>query len=173
MSGLRGAAISSAARSAEDVRRLPRQISSTLWQASLSRAPRGRPRLTQGIRRRRSHDYAWYTFRSRSWLEITKDFGIDFFVKGAACRCFDQALERKPSNAWARKMPALIRPKNAVTVCIIASVLWRPVADRTTCHPAQSKGFPTDSQFRRGLMISCNTALATAPAVTPVQSVWA
>ena len=31
-----------------------------------------------------------------------------------------QALERKPSNAWARKIPALNRPKNAVTVSIIA-----------------------------------------------------
>jgi hypothetical protein len=34
-----------------------------------------------------------------------------------------QALERKPSNAWARKMPALNRPKNAVTVSIIAKIL--------------------------------------------------
>jgi hypothetical protein len=31
-----------------------------------------------------------------------------------------QALERKPSNAWARKIPALNRPINAVTVSIIA-----------------------------------------------------
>lgn len=32
-----------------------------------------------------------------------------------------QALERKPSNAWARKIPALNRPKNAVTVSIISN----------------------------------------------------
>ena len=38
-----------------------------------------------------------------------------------------QALERKPSKAWARKIPALITPKNAVTVSIIASL---PVAAR-------------------------------------------
>ena len=31
-----------------------------------------------------------------------------------------QALERKPSNAWARKIPALNRPKHAVIVSIIA-----------------------------------------------------
>jgi hypothetical protein len=37
-----------------------------------------------------------------------------------------QALERKPSNAWAMKMPALIRPKTAVTVSIIANFLCAP-----------------------------------------------
>jgi hypothetical protein len=35
----------------------------------------------------------------------------------------NQVPERKPSNEWARKMPTLIRPSNAVTVSIIANVL--------------------------------------------------
>jgi hypothetical protein len=52
-----------------------------------------------------------------------------------------QALERKPSNAWARKMLALIRAKTKVTVSIIADVLRRPGLNRTTCHHAQSKEF--------------------------------
>jgi hypothetical protein len=44
-----------------------------------------------------------------------------------------QALEAKPSNAWAMKMPTLIRPKNAATVSIIAKVL-APLT-RTERHP--------------------------------------
>ena len=35
----------------------------------------------------------------------------------------NQVPERKPSNEWARKMPALIRPNSAVTISIIANVL--------------------------------------------------
>ena len=60
---------------------------------------------------------------------------------GKGCRVRDQALERKPSNAWARKMLALIRAKTIVTVSIIAVVLGRPGSNRTTCHRAQSKQF--------------------------------
>jgi hypothetical protein len=37
-----------------------------------------------------------------------------------------QARERKPSKAWARKMPTLTRPRNAVTVSNIANVLCAP-----------------------------------------------
>src|SRR5229473_4365874 len=48
---------------------------------------------------------------------------------GKGCRVRDQALERKPSNAWARKMLPLIRAKTIVTVSIIAVVLGTP--DRT------------------------------------------
>jgi hypothetical protein len=43
-----------------------------------------------------------------------------------------QALERKPSNAWAIKIPALTRPITAVSVSIIAKVLLRPCIHRTT-----------------------------------------
>jgi hypothetical protein len=39
-----------------------------------------------------------------------------------------QALELKPSNAWARKIPALTRPMIAVIVSIIANVLCAPSA---------------------------------------------
>ena len=49
-----------------------------------------------------------------------------------------QALERKPSNAWARKMPALTRPKNAVTVSIIANFL-PPRLERTTAGAHSQK----------------------------------
>jgi hypothetical protein len=44
----------------------------------------------------------------------------------------NQALERKLSKAWARKIPALTRPITAVTVSIIAKVLLRPCIHRTT-----------------------------------------
>lgn len=37
-----------------------------------------------------------------------------------------QALERKPSKAWARKMPTLTRPRNAVTVSNIATSFCAP-----------------------------------------------
>src|SRR5713226_3824917 len=60
---------------------------------------------------------------------------------GKGCRARDQALERKPSNAWARKMLPLIRAKTIVTVSIIAVVLGAPGSNRTTCHRAQSKEF--------------------------------
>jgi hypothetical protein len=38
-------------------------------------------------------------------------------------------------------MPALTRPKNAVTVSIIAKILCAPDPDRTAYDLAQSKGF--------------------------------
>jgi hypothetical protein len=39
-----------------------------------------------------------------------------------------QALERNPSNAWARKIPALTRPITALNVSIIAIFLPTPRA---------------------------------------------
>ena len=49
---------------------------------------------------------------------------------------------RKPSNAWARKMPALNSPKNAVTVSIIANVLCAPVRTKRhgTAHSQKDSG---------------------------------
>src|SRR5882757_9489156 len=43
-----------------------------------------RPRLTRGIRRPRSHDYAWYTppAANGGCSEFIKDFGIGFLIKG-------------------------------------------------------------------------------------------
>jgi len=52
-----------------------------------------------------------------------------------------QARKSTPSNAWARKIPAPTRPINAVTVSIIANILCEPRENKTTWHPAQSKGF--------------------------------
>jgi hypothetical protein len=49
-------------------------------------------------------------------------FSKSAFSKGVLWFPRVQALERKPSNAWARKMPALISPRNAVTVSIIAKI---------------------------------------------------
>jgi hypothetical protein len=69
---------------------------------------------------------------------LFKNLEIGFLAKGAASR--DQALERKPSRAWARKMLALMRAKTIVTVSIIADVL-EALPDRTTCRSAQSKEF--------------------------------
>ncbi len=60
-----------------------------------------------------------------------------------------QARKRTPSNAWARKIPAPTRPINAVTVSIIANILCEPRENKTTWHPAQSKGFrKTKSESR-------------------------
>jgi hypothetical protein len=42
----------------------------------------GRPQLTPGIHRTRSHDYAWYTCRSRCWSEFIKNFGIGLLRLG-------------------------------------------------------------------------------------------
>ena len=85
----------------------------------------------------------------------------------------DQALDRKPSNAWAMKMPALNRPKNAVTVSIIANILCAPKANKTTCPAAQSKEFLAGNENRTRLMIwrnSCRQQTARgghARAVSP------
>ena len=71
-----------------------------------------------------------------------------------------QALERKPSNAWAMKIPALNRPKNAVTVSIIAKS-FAPLHEHNATRPRTVKRIPgwnrrsgrSDAlaqQFRRG-----------------------
>jgi hypothetical protein len=52
-----------------------------------------------------------------------------------------QALERKPSNAWARKIPALNRPKNAVTVSIIAKS-FAPPHEHNATTPRTVKRIP-------------------------------
>ena len=109
-------------------------------------------------RRTPSHDDACYTCHSQSSSELIKTFGISSSERGGRRR--GQALERKPSNAWARKMPALNRPKNAVTVSIIAkSFALRPQHNDTA--PRTVKRIPrwnrksgqSDAlaqQFRRG-----------------------
>src|SRR5260370_32426024 len=88
--------------------------------------------------------------------KIIKNFEIGFFESGASWLRGGQALERKPSNAWARKMPALTRPKNAVTVSIIAKIPCAPGQDRTTCDRAQSKGFRARIENRTRLMLCYN-----------------
>ena len=68
-----------------------------------------------------------------------------------------QALERKPSKAWARKMATLIRPKNAVTVSIIANSIARPAGHRTAAglHSQKDSACRTNDRFR--LMILGNS----------------
>jgi hypothetical protein len=56
-------------------------------------------------------------------------------------------------------MPTLIRPKNAVTVSIIANVLSVPCQALARCHAAQSKGFYATSEFRDELMIYSNKVM--------------
>jgi hypothetical protein len=56
--------------------------------------------------------------------KFIKDFQIGPVAKGACGTLPDQARERKPSNAWARKIPALTRPIKAVTVSIMATVRY-------------------------------------------------
>jgi hypothetical protein len=51
----------------------------------------------------------------------------------------DQALERRPSSAWARKMLPLIRAKTIVTVSIIAVVLRRPRIEQNDVSPRTVK----------------------------------
>src|SRR5450432_2062826 len=95
--------------------------------ASPSKAAQGSPRLPRGIHRTRSHHDAWFTCHPGYCSEFIKRFQIGHLAMDAAQR--DQALERRPSSAWARKMLPLIRAKTIVTVSIIAVVLWPP--DRT------------------------------------------
>jgi hypothetical protein len=51
----------------------------------------------------------------------------------------DQALERRPSSAWARKMLPLIRAKTIVTVSIIAVVRRRPRIEQNDVSPRTVK----------------------------------
>jgi hypothetical protein len=55
--------------------------------------------------------------------------------------CGGQMRDRTPSNACARKIPAPIKPINAVIASIIGTVLYAPGAENA-CSPAQSKAFP-------------------------------
>jgi hypothetical protein len=65
---------------------------------------------------------------------LIKNFGIGVCERGDAFFGLKpqaketQALERNPSNAWARKIPALTRPITAVSVSIIAIFLPTPRA---------------------------------------------
>ena len=72
-------------------------------------------------------------------FRTTKVVGIGRLEKGDASVCKGHALERKPSKAWARKIPALTRPITAVSVSIIANI---PCTRRgeNDCAIAQSKG---------------------------------
>ncbi len=72
---------------------------------------------------------------------MIKNSEIGSLAKAFADRCRDQALERKPSNAWARKMLALIKHITAVTISIIAKSIARAPRGQNNCGLAQSKGF--------------------------------
>ena len=69
---------------------------------------------------------------SRCSSELIKNLRISFCERGAGWFAGVQALERKPSKAWARKMPALTRPRTAVIVSIIANVLCAPAGQNDT-----------------------------------------
>jgi hypothetical protein len=56
-------------------------------------------------------------------------------------------------------MPTLIRPKNAVTVSIIANVLSVPCRALARCYVAQSKGFYATAESRDELMIYGNKVM--------------
>src|SRR5450631_890552 len=107
--------------------------------AGPNKAAQGSPRLRRGIHRTRSHHDAWFTCHPGCCSEFVNRFEIVCLAMDATRR--DQALERRPSSAWARKMLPLIRAKTIVTVSIIAVVLRRLGSNRTTCDCAQSKQF--------------------------------
>lgn len=71
----------------------------------------------------------------------------------------NQALERKPSKAWARKIPALTRPITAVTVSIIAKILFAPLDAPNDHAVAQSKRFRWPNPDRLRVMICCNSCV--------------
>jgi len=50
-----------------------------------------------------------------------------------------QGFDCKLSKAWARKIPMLITPNNAVIVSIITTVLYGPRGDKTAWPAEQSK----------------------------------
>jgi hypothetical protein len=135
----------------------PRRISLTRTRASSNTTAQGWPQLAREIHRTQSHDYAWYTCHSRSssytcHSRCSSEFAkveIGFFERGAARLRRGQALVRKPSNAWARKMPALIRPKNVVTVSIIAKIL-APRPGQNDIQPRTVKRIPRPDR-RSGL----------------------
>src|SRR6266446_644226 len=67
-----------------------------------------------------------------------------------------QTLERKPSNAWARKMPALIRPRNAVTVSIIVKIHCAPAGRERHATAHSQRDSPDRIEDRAWLMLSYN-----------------
>ena len=131
-----------------------RRISRTRTPANSSTAAQGWLQLARGIRRTQSHDDAWYTCRSRSSSYTChsrcssefKDFEIGF-LKDVRWLRRAQAPERKPSNAWARKMPALIRPKNAVTVSIIAKIPCAPAGRERHAASHSQRNFRPESKI--------------------------
>jgi hypothetical protein len=82
--------------------------------------------------------------------------------KGIAYRCRNQSLEKKPSYAWARKTPALIRPINAVIVSIIV-MSNPPLLEHNDCHVAQSKEFRRRIENGTRLMIWRNSFVSGEP----------
>jgi len=123
-----------------------RRISRTRTPANSSTAAQSRPPSAQGIRQTQGHGYAWYTCHSRCSSEFIKDFEIGF-LKDVRWLRRAQALERKPSNTWARKMPALIRPKNAVTVSIIAKILCAPAGRERHAASHSQRNFRPESKI--------------------------
>ncbi|MDP1868686.1 MAG: hypothetical protein Q8L13_20410 [Bradyrhizobium sp.] len=67
------------------------------------------------------------------------------------------ALERKPSNAWARKIPALNRPKHAVTVSIIAKFLRAPAPTQRHDTAHSQKDFGGGIEDPAGVMLWHNS----------------
>jgi hypothetical protein len=106
-------------------------------------------------RRRQCRGCACYTCHSRCSSEFMKTFGILDLPEVMRLFASAHALERKPSNAWARKIPALTRPITAVTVSIIASFLYAPAAPND-CGAAQSKRFNCRNRRSGRVMICCN-----------------
>jgi hypothetical protein len=123
-----------------------RRISRTRTPANSSTAAQSRPPSARGIRQTQGHGYAWYTCHSRCSSEFIKDFEIGF-LKDVRWLRRAQAPERKPSNAWARKMPALIRPKNAVTVSIIAKILCAPAGRERHAASHSQRNFRSESKI--------------------------
>jgi hypothetical protein len=79
-------------------------------------------------------------------LKISEPASLHEVLFAAAA---DQALERKPSNAWARKMPMLIRPKTAVTASFIANVLHAPAqTERSPCCTVKRNSYEDRKSHR-------------------------
>jgi hypothetical protein len=130
-----------------------------------SRAGPDRLRSGPGNRRRQDHDGAYDILLFRSSPELIKIFGMSqlkqVMQKGTQLmpsnakiktrrRRGDQARDRTPSNACAMKIPAPTRPITAVRTSNIANILCAQHVNKTTCRPAQSKGFrETFAQWTR------------------------
>src|SRR6266496_2210253 len=114
--------------------------------ASSSRAARGSPSSMRGNRRKRGHDFAWYTCHPRCSSELIKNFGIGFSERAHASSC--PKLQAKNSGSGTKSFEGMgQKDTNAHQAHYRANCLdhrkhpCHPAYGQNDCGAAQSKRF--------------------------------